>query len=145
MGYSLAKENSAFVKRMLQLGRFNNQSEVIREALRRMEREETSYLSPPPLTPAQVEQIYGPNPEAEARELRKEVARRVERFQLFSHGARSLGAGFCGHLDWRVGSLPTSPISSFARTLDDWFDPIIASKRKTQTTNISRKPASVIL
>ena len=65
----MAKENSAFVKRMLELGRFNNQSEVIREALRRMEREENSYLSPPPLTPEQVEQIYGPNAEAEAREV----------------------------------------------------------------------------
>ena len=69
MGYSLAKRNSTFVKRMLKMGRFNNQSEVIREALRRMEREETSYLNPPLLTPEQVEQVYAPNPEAEAREV----------------------------------------------------------------------------
>ena len=59
---------------MLKMGRFNNQSEVIREALRRMEREETSYLNPPPLTPEQVEQVYGPNPEAEAREVELAVA-----------------------------------------------------------------------
>ena len=59
---------------MLKMGRFNNQSEVIREALRRMEREETSYLNPPALTPEQVEQVYGPNPEAEAREVELAVA-----------------------------------------------------------------------
>jgi hypothetical protein len=46
----------------------NNQSEVVREALRRREAEDRSYLNPPPLTPAQLEEIYGPNPEAEARE-----------------------------------------------------------------------------
>ena len=68
MAFALAKENEAFIEKMLRQGRFNNQSEVVREALRRMEREEVSYLNPPPLTPAQAEQIYGPNPEAEARE-----------------------------------------------------------------------------
>jgi putative addiction module CopG family antidote len=68
MAYALAKENEAFIERMLRLGRFNNQSEVVREALRRMEREETSYLNPPPLTKAQLREIYGPNPEAERHE-----------------------------------------------------------------------------
>jgi hypothetical protein len=33
-----------------------------------MEREECSYLNPPPLSPDEIEQIYGPNPEADARE-----------------------------------------------------------------------------
>jgi len=60
MGYSLAKENSAFVRRMLKLGRFNNQSEVIREALRRMERQEKAYLNPPPLSDEDAERIYAP-------------------------------------------------------------------------------------
>jgi putative addiction module CopG family antidote len=68
MAYALAKENEAFIERMVQLGRFNNQSEVVREALRRMEREESSYLNPPPLTQQQIEEIYGPNPAAEGRE-----------------------------------------------------------------------------
>jgi putative addiction module CopG family antidote len=68
MAYALAKENEAFIERMVKLGRFNNQSEVVREALRRMEREETSYLNPPPLTEPQLKEIYGPNPEAERRE-----------------------------------------------------------------------------
>ncbi len=69
MAFALAKENEAFITRMIRLGKFNNQSEVVREALRRMERDENSYLNPPPLTEAQIEQIYGPNPEAEAREV----------------------------------------------------------------------------
>lgn len=68
MAYALAKENEAFIERMLKLGRFNNQSEVVREALRRMEREESSYLNPPPLTEPQLREIYGPNPQAERRE-----------------------------------------------------------------------------
>ena len=44
MSYALAKENEAFIDRMLKLGRFNNQSEVVREALRRMEREEAGLV-----------------------------------------------------------------------------------------------------
>ena len=65
---ALAKENEAFIKRMLKLGRYSNPSEVVREALRRMEREENSYLNPPPLTDQQLKEIYGHNPEAEIRE-----------------------------------------------------------------------------
>ncbi len=68
MAHALAKSNEAFIRRMVRSGRFNNQSEVVREALRRMEKEDLSYLNPPPLTPAQAEEIYGPNPEEEARE-----------------------------------------------------------------------------
>jgi len=68
MAYALAKENEAFIERMLKLGRFNNQSEVVREALRRMEREENSYLNPPPLSESQLREIYGPNPKAERQE-----------------------------------------------------------------------------
>jgi len=60
MGYALAKEQQRFIARLVQSGRFNNQSEAVREAIRRMEREETTYLTPPPLTPAQIEAIYGP-------------------------------------------------------------------------------------
>jgi len=68
MAFSLAKENEAFIERMLKLGRFNNQSEVVREALRRMEREESSYLNPTPLTERQLREIYRPDPQAERRE-----------------------------------------------------------------------------
>ena len=68
MAYALAKENEAFIERMLKLGRFNNQSEVVREALRRMEREESSYLNPPPLTEPQMREIYAPDSQAERRE-----------------------------------------------------------------------------
>jgi putative addiction module CopG family antidote len=66
MGYALAREQQRFIEQQLKTGRYNNQSEVVREAIRRMERQETDYLTPPPLTPAQVEAIYGPDdPEAD--------------------------------------------------------------------------------
>jgi Arc/MetJ-type ribon-helix-helix transcriptional regulator len=68
MAHALAKENEAFIRRMVRSGRFNNQSEVVREALRRMEVEVAEFLNPPPLTAAQVEAIYGPNPAGEKRE-----------------------------------------------------------------------------
>ena len=68
MPFALAKENEAFIERMLKLGRFNNQSEAGREALRRMEREESSYLNPPPLTEQQLREIYEPNPRADRQE-----------------------------------------------------------------------------
>ena len=60
MGYALAKDQQRFIARLVKAGRFNNQSEAVREAIRRMQRQETDYLTPPPLTPAQVEAIYGP-------------------------------------------------------------------------------------
>ena len=59
MGYALAKEQQIFITRLVKAGKFNNQSEAVREAIRRMQRQETDYLTPPPLTPAQVEAIYG--------------------------------------------------------------------------------------
>jgi hypothetical protein len=59
MGYALAKEQQRYVSSLVKSGRFNNQSEAVREAIRRMQAQETEYLTPPPLTPAQVESIYG--------------------------------------------------------------------------------------
>lgn len=59
MGYALAQEQHRYIARLVKSGRFNNQSEAVREAIRRMEREEADYLTPPPLSPAQVEAIYG--------------------------------------------------------------------------------------
>ena len=59
MGYALAKEQQTFITRLVKTGRFNNQSEAVREAIRRMQRQETDHLTPPPLTPAQVDAIYG--------------------------------------------------------------------------------------
>lgn len=53
---------------MISQGRFNNQSEVVREALRRMEREENGYLNPPPLTPAEIKECYGSGSSEEGRE-----------------------------------------------------------------------------
>ena len=62
MAHALAKENEVFIERMIRQGRFGNQSEVVREALRRMEREENSYLNPAPLTPAQVRECFACDP-----------------------------------------------------------------------------------
>ena len=58
MGYALAREQQRYVADQVRAGRFNNQSEVVREALRRMEAQDQAYLTPPPLTPAQVAAIY---------------------------------------------------------------------------------------
>jgi len=46
-------------RRLLKWIKENNQSEVVREALRRMEKEENSYLNPPPLSSQQLKEIYG--------------------------------------------------------------------------------------
>jgi len=67
MGYALAKDQQHYISRLVKSGRFNNQSEAVREAIRRMQRQETDYLAPPPLTPAQVDAIYGhPDKQADA-------------------------------------------------------------------------------
>jgi putative addiction module CopG family antidote len=69
MAFALAKENEKFIERMVRSGKFNNQSEVVREALRRMQRDEASFLNPPPLTEQEARRIYAPNPQADKREL----------------------------------------------------------------------------
>jgi Arc/MetJ-type ribon-helix-helix transcriptional regulator len=68
MAFALAKEQKQFIDRMIRKGRFNSQSEVVREALRRLEDAESDYLSPPVLTPAQVENIYGHHGKDDAHE-----------------------------------------------------------------------------
>jgi putative addiction module CopG family antidote len=70
MAFALAKEQKQFIGRMIRKGRFNSQSEVVREALRRMEDSESDYLNPPPLTQAQVENIYGQAVGEDANEVR---------------------------------------------------------------------------
>ena len=68
MAFALAKEQTQFIQRMVRSGRYNSQSEVVRAALRRLEEEESDFLSPPVLTAAQVERIYGPRPKADVQE-----------------------------------------------------------------------------
>jgi putative addiction module CopG family antidote len=70
MAFALAKEQKRFISRMVRRGSFNNQSEVVREALRRMEVGESDYLTPPPLTAAQVRSIYGRKGKEEDHERR---------------------------------------------------------------------------
>jgi putative addiction module CopG family antidote len=65
MAFALAKENERFIARMIRQGRFSNQSEVVREALRRMERQENSYLNPSPLTEDEIKEVYKSNPQEE--------------------------------------------------------------------------------
>lgn len=65
MAFALAREQQSFIARMVRMGRFNNQSEVVREALRRMAAAETAYLTPPPWSGAEVEQVYGRKKEEE--------------------------------------------------------------------------------
>ena len=54
MAHALAEENKRFIRQMSAQGRFNNQSEVIREALRRVERNEVAYLNPPFLSEEEI-------------------------------------------------------------------------------------------
>ena len=44
--------------------------ELVRAALRRLEAEESDYLTPPVLTPAQAERIFAPDREEDTRERR---------------------------------------------------------------------------
>jgi len=69
MGYALAKENQSFINRMIKRGRFNNQSEVVREALRRMERQEMCYLNPESLSEEEAKRIFAPDTAEDGREL----------------------------------------------------------------------------
>ena len=68
MAFALAKEQIQFIDRMIQVGRYNSQSEVVRAALRRLEEEESDHLTPPVLTPAQTARIYGANRTEDTRE-----------------------------------------------------------------------------
>jgi putative addiction module CopG family antidote len=65
MAFALGNEQLVFIERMVRSGRFNNQSEVVREALRRLQREEEDYLRPPPITEAEARRVYRRNAEWE--------------------------------------------------------------------------------
>ena len=68
MAFALAKKQLDFIDRMIRLGRYNSQSEVVRAALRRLEQDEVDYLTPPALSEAQANRIYGKNKTEETRE-----------------------------------------------------------------------------
>jgi putative addiction module CopG family antidote len=70
MAFGLSKEQMQFIRRMIRSGRYKTQSEVVRDALRRMEEAEADYLRPPVLTDAQTERIYEPDAVAGERERR---------------------------------------------------------------------------
>jgi putative addiction module CopG family antidote len=70
MAFALAKEQKQFIGRMIRRSHFNSQSEVVREALRRMEDSESDYLTPPALTAVKVKGIYGRNGKEEDHERR---------------------------------------------------------------------------
>ena len=58
MNVNLGPVLDNFIAELLQSGLYQSQSEVVREALRRMEREESSYLNPPPLTEQQLRDLH---------------------------------------------------------------------------------------
>ncbi len=89
MAYALAAENEQFIARMIQVGRFSNQSEVVREALRRMEREETSYLNPPPLTEAEARRSFARHPREDRRE-RQSVRRAAASLRQLARKHRNI-------------------------------------------------------
>jgi putative addiction module CopG family antidote len=104
MGYALAREQQRYIARLVKSGRYNNQSEVVREAIRRLEREETEHLTPPPLTPAQVEEIYGTDdPQADRvgrgafDALRKAVRKRA---RPRTHGRYTMPTWVGGRTRW---------------------------------------------
>ena len=67
MGYALAQEQRRFIERLVKAGRYNNQSEVVREAHPPHGEAGDRLPDPPPLTRAQVEAIYGAHdPQADA-------------------------------------------------------------------------------
>ena len=79
MAIALAEEQQRFISRMVRIGRFNNQSEVVREALRRMAAAETEYLAPPPLTEAETTRIYGRRETGRDRDFAKAAFASVRR------------------------------------------------------------------
>lgn len=81
MGHALAREQQDYVARLVKAGRFNNQSEAVREAIRRMQIQDTEYLTPPPLTPTQVKLVYG-------RENKQEASVARAAFKSFRAAAR---------------------------------------------------------
>lgn len=70
MTLTLPKAQERVVNRLVRSGKFPNSQAVLREAIKRLARDPEGYLNPPPLTKAQIEEIYGPDPEQEEREAR---------------------------------------------------------------------------
>jgi putative addiction module CopG family antidote len=70
MTLTLAKRQKQFVDRLVRAGKFGSQAEVVHEALRRLAAARADYLTPPKLTPAQIQSIYGRNDAEASRERR---------------------------------------------------------------------------
>jgi putative addiction module CopG family antidote len=91
MAFALAKENEQFIERMVRQGRFNNQSEVVREALRRMERDENSYLNPPPLTQEEADRCFAHDAKEETKEHAFVIAAEKSRKRRWHRGPLDIG------------------------------------------------------
>ena len=77
MNVSLTDELSEFVKSKVSSGRYTSASEVVREALRRLQRaEEEDYLRPPPITAAEARRVYRRN--AQWERVERALAGRVK-------------------------------------------------------------------
>jgi antitoxin ParD1/3/4 len=74
MTVALAAYQEKFVQRLVKTGRYNNASEVVRDALRKLEQADNSYLNPRPLPAGALAAAYREETKAE-RALHQAAAR----------------------------------------------------------------------
>jgi len=84
MNIALTKHLEDLIERILKTGRYNNASEVVRAALRELEKKEfADYLNPPPLPARTLAKIYSRESKAdrdcEARRVRRSLGKREAR------------------------------------------------------------------
>ena len=58
MAHTLTGYSSDVIERLIRSGRYNNQSEVVRAALRLLEEKEFAHLNPRPLTEAELARAF---------------------------------------------------------------------------------------
>jgi len=74
MTIALGRQQEEFVRRQVKAGRYNNISEVVRDALRLLEQKQAAYLNPPPLPAGALAAAYRQETKAE-RALAEALAR----------------------------------------------------------------------
>jgi putative addiction module CopG family antidote len=70
MAHTLTDYSQEIIQRLIRSGRYNNQSEVVRAALRTLEEKEFGYLNPPPLKESALARAYRTQGQAERAEER---------------------------------------------------------------------------
>ena len=84
MNIALTEHLEDLIERILKTGRYNNASEVVRAALRELEKKEFGdYLNPPPLPAGTLAKIYARESKAdrdrEAKRVRRSLGKREAR------------------------------------------------------------------